>query len=346
MRRAALLALAIGSCVAVADAQSRREPLAAYLANHLRVSEDERTALARGAVVTRVDRATEGREIAAMGVVHVDASAAAYVNAMLDVEGTRRHLNGAQVGRFSNPPRIEDVAALTLDGRDVSDLRHCRVGECDVKLSAEAIERFRTEIAWSAADAAAQANAAFRRMLVELVAAYIRAGNGALIEYADKPVRVSLANEVRGIIAGSSYIGTHAPPLIDALQASPPVSSSPGTDVIYWSKESRSGYKPVVTITHLLVYRPPAGGAHAAFLASKQLYASHYFEGSLGLTAVVQSEASGVDVVYHNRSRLDALRGSWVGLRRTIANRRVRHVLEAGLLRMKRQVEEARSVPY
>jgi hypothetical protein len=98
-----------------------------------------------------------------------------------------------------------------------------------------------------------------------------------------------------------------------------------------------------VTITHLIVYRPPAGGAHAAFLASKQLYASHYFEGSLGLTAVVQSGESGVDVVYHNRSRLDALRGGWVGLRRSIANRRVRGVLEAGLLRMKRQVEEARS---
>lgn len=48
-------------------------------------------------------------------------------------------------------------------------LRDCRVGDCNVKLGAEAVERFRTEVAWQAADAHAQAHAMMRRLTLDYV---------------------------------------------------------------------------------------------------------------------------------------------------------------------------------
>ena len=50
-----------------------------------------------------------------------------------------------QIGVFSNPARVEDVAGLSLDERDLENLRRCRPGDCKLQLSAEALERFRTK---------------------------------------------------------------------------------------------------------------------------------------------------------------------------------------------------------
>jgi hypothetical protein len=342
MKTVALLPFAIAVAVAQGAAQAPRDPLAAYLTHDLRVSDGEMAALARGGVVTRVLNTRERREVAALGVVHIAAPAAAFVDAVLDVEKTRRRMNASQVGRFGEPPRLDDVAALTLDEGDLAALRRCRVGDCDLKLPAAAIDRFRTDVMWSAPEAHAQANTAFRRVLVDLVSAYVRDGNAALFEYADQSERVSLPGEVRALVGESSYVAQHAPALVAALAAPPPAPRRPDTDVIYWSKEAQSGAKPVVTVTHLIVYRPRDGGPHAAFIASKQLYASHYFEASLALTAVVPtdgSDAAGADVMYLNRSRMDVLRGGWTTVKRSVANRRIRRALETGLLQMKRLVE-------
>jgi hypothetical protein len=49
-------------------------------------------------------------------------------------------------------------------------------------------------------------------------------------------------------------------------------------------------------------------------IASKQIYASHYFEASLELTALIENEVAGESpgllLLYLNRSRFDTLRKS------------------------------------
>ena len=41
--------------------------------------------------------------------------------------------------KVSEPARIEDFAELMLPDDDVQDLRSCQVGDCELKLSAEAL---------------------------------------------------------------------------------------------------------------------------------------------------------------------------------------------------------------
>jgi len=44
-----------------------------------------------------------------------------------------------QIGRFSDPPALEDLATLTV-GPDDFDVRSCRVGDCGIRLPAAAID--------------------------------------------------------------------------------------------------------------------------------------------------------------------------------------------------------------
>ena len=73
-----------------------------------------------------------------------------------------------QIGTFSTPPQLRDVASLIIDEADLKRLRECRVEDCDVRLSADGIERVRRDIDWRAADAsrnASRAGAAAARRL-------------------------------------------------------------------------------------------------------------------------------------------------------------------------------------
>ena len=60
---------------------------------------------------------------------------------------------------------------------------------------------------------------------------------------------------------------------------------------------------------------------HDVIIGSKGIYGSHYFESSLGMTAFIQSRASDqarTYLIYINRSRTDALRGFFAGLKRSL----------------------------
>jgi hypothetical protein len=48
--------------------------------------------------------------------------------------------------------------------------------------------------------------------------------------------------------------------------------------------------KTVLSLTHVVVYKQRNEAGSEILIASKQLYANHYFEGSLGLTWVINAE--------------------------------------------------------
>jgi hypothetical protein len=110
-------------------------------------------------------------------------------------------------------------------------------------------------------------------------------------------------------------------------------------DFIYWSKE-KFGLKPVISVTHVSIYRKPESGR--TLIASKQIYASHYFEASLGLTAVVassQQQEPGFYLLYLNRSRSDALHGGFSGLARGQVKRSARNGMQKNMQRIKLSIE-------
>ena len=155
-----------------------------------------------------------------------------------------------------------------------------------------------------------------RRLLFDYLTAYLQTGNAALIEYHDGGKAVRLADEYRSLLEQSQFLADYAPEFYKYLEELPKASSPNIEEFIYWSKE-KFGLKPVISVTHASIYRNPGSGR--TLIASKQIYASHYFEASLGLTAVVgslqQSEPC-FYLLYLNRSRSDALHGGFSGLAR------------------------------
>jgi hypothetical protein len=109
----------------------------------------------------------------------------------------------------------------------------------------------------------------------------------------------------------------------------------------YWSKE-KFGLKPVITVTHVTVYRP--SGAHGAdiLVASKGIYASHYYEASLGLTGYIHNQSAGPArsyLMYVNRSKTDALRGMFPGFKRSLISGRLREGTKKNMELIKEKLE-------
>ena len=112
-------------------------------------------------------------------------------------------------------------------------------------------------------------------------------------------------------------------------------------DVIYWVKEDY-GFKPVLSIVHGVVYQPPAR-ADRAYVVQKQIYANHYFDGSLALATALSATEQGAPVtylVYVNRSRGDMLRGGLGGLKRNAAQSQARKAAQETLGTIKSQLEK------
>jgi hypothetical protein len=93
---------------------------------------------------------------------------------------------------------------------------------------------------------------------------------------------------------------------------------------IYWSKEHYGAGKPVVAVTHVDIMQPEAGHAPVVLVLAKEVLATHYRTGSLGVTAIVEDPARAKRyLVYVNRSQVDLLGGLFGGLKRTVIEGRL-----------------------
>jgi hypothetical protein len=266
----------------------------------------------------------ERRETAVAGAIRIDVPLDFFVKRFRDIVAFKKSEMVLQIGRFSSPPALDDVASLTFDPQDLEAVRRCRVGNCALKLSAQTIERFRTTVDWNAANWRDQATVLGRRMLVELATKYLEHGDAALGPVADRRKTVDGAAEFRSLVGNLGCDREAAPEffryLVDYPRGKPPDAES----FVYWSKES-FGMKPVVSLTHVVMQRLSPEGP--ILIATKGLLANHYLDASLGLTMLFpagSAEAPAVTVVYINRSRADALAGFFGGLTRGIVNSRQR----------------------
>lgn len=312
-----------------------------FLRRQLGFSQPDIARASRGTPVARTLAAPDSHEIAVAGLVRIRVSPQAFLARFRDIASFKQGAMVLQVGRFSDPPRAEDLAALTFEDQDIAAIRSCRPGKCDVKLSSDAMQAFRAEVNWSAPDYREQASALGRRMLLEYVQRYLQGGHAALAAYDDKAHPVRLADEFRALLDHAPYLAAYAPELRQYLLDYPRGRLAGTDDFVYWSKES-FGLKPVVSLTHVVIYLRPGGDI---VMATKDLYSSHYMEASLGLTVLGDASAEAgvpaVDVLYLNRSRADALRGTFGGLARGSVARRQRDAMEKEMRRLKARLEAA-----
>lgn len=325
-----------------ASAQNLPERFQNLLQKQLNVSEANLASLERGETVARLLKTGVKKEIAALGIIRVNAPGDLFIDKFRDIADFKQSATVLQIGKFSTPPRLADLKGLTLDPCCLEALKNCKTGDCDLKLSAEMMARFRQELDPSAADYQERANALARRLLFDYLKAYLQTGNAALIEYSDGETPVRLADEYRSLLEQSRFLADYAPEFYKYLEEFPKASSPNVEDFIYWSKE-KFGLNPVLSLTHVVIYKRALGNSTEFLIASKQLYANHYFDGSLGLAVFVEGSqgpaTSGSYMMYLNRSRADALQGWFLGIKRSLVGDRIRKGLAKNLTLVKKRME-------
>ena len=294
--------------------------------------------LDRGDVVARTLDVKNRHEVATLGIVRIETSPSRYVERLTDIATFKRTDDVLQIGTFSALPQPADVASLSIDEPDLKRLRECRVEDCDVQLSAEGIERVRRDIDWHAADAYRKATVLVRQQLVEYVTQYRQSGTAAAMEYADRALRVNVGREFVSLLDQDAFTSNYAPRLRRHLLEYPTSSADNITDFVYWSKELVRG-RPVISITHVATAAAIDDSPVSYAIGSKQIYAMHYFDASLGLTLLVPDRTAAAPVmyvIYVNRSRVDIFDGVFGGVARRIVAGRARTVVAEQLQRLQR----------
>ncbi len=346
--RATLLPLMLGTLILVFSAPvagirrqtPKPEPLT-FLVKQLAFTPYELGSLEKGQIIVRLPKTAETREVAAFAIMRLDVPGDFFLDRVRDIINFKMSDNVLQIGKFSDPPRLEDLAGLTLDPVDIDAIRRCRVKACDVKMSSKFIERFRKEVNWSESNYRSRVTELMRQMLLEGVQAYLQGGNAALGAYNDKANELRLADEFRSLLQPASYMYEYVPEFQKYLEDFPHAHLDNVENFLYWSKE-KFGLKPVTTVTHITIYKRLHTNGLDVMIASKGIYASHYFEASLGLTGFIQSqhsEPSRSFLIYINRSRADALRGLFAGLKRSLISGSLRDGAKKNMEMIKQKLE-------
>ena len=313
--------------VSMAETQARAFPaqLDRYLTDTVKLTAAERQRLFNGEVVTRLLPADENKEVAILGATWINAPMHAYIEAVSDIESFERGGGFKITRRISAPPRLDDFRDLQVTDEDLRDLRRCRVGDCEVKVAASALNRFHAEVDWSQPNAEAAAQAWIRRLAFDYVTSYLKGGDAELAVYRDGSRPTFVAQEFRDMTDAMPELSTHMPETRRYLLDFPNATMPEFRSFLYW-QETEFGLKPVIRINHVAIRET----ADDAVVVSKLIYASHYFWTGIELRLLVEDPARGRGFwfVTVSRSRSDGLSGFTGRLIRG----RVRSEVEKGIL--------------
>ena len=284
--RAALL----GSIVAAPVQAQAPAQLVTFLRQSIGLDSAQLALIERGEGVVKVLETRDRRDVAVFGIITTDVARDAYVTRVRDFRNSLQSPSRTHFGIFSDPASPADVAAVTISMRDVADMKDCRPGDCVVKLPATDMRRIHDETNWSGDDIQAQLSAYARRRLVEYVTDYRTRGDSAMAIYDDRGNMNVHANAAfAGMLAESPYVYQNVPSLGRYLAGYPRETLAGATDVLFWSEDAMPRLRPILSVTHQVVYTPPELPG-VTLIAAKQLYANHYFEAALDVTCIVDRQ--------------------------------------------------------
>ena len=313
-----------------------------FLMSTVQLTPAQVVSLQRGEVVTRQLPAADKPEMAAFGAVLVRASQDTFLERFRDLASFRKTPTVLDIGRLGSPPQVEDLASLTAEEDDLQAVRDCRPGACDVKMARSAMDRLARELDWSAPDARSRAVSVLKRMLVDYASAYIRGGTSEMATYHDKQRPLDAPAEFRKLLAASPYLYQYLPAFHAYVEQYPTGRLEGAEDLFYWTKE-KLGPKPTVAMYHVTLWKDPKQPGQAV-IASKQIYASHYFQACLELLALVDAPGGGFYLMDLYRARVDPPTGLLSG----VVLGKIRNGIEEGVaqgLRAARAKAEARETP-
>lgn len=305
------------------------------------LTDGESRALERGAVVAKTIETADRSEVLSFAVASLRTTPARVAAQLRDLEGRRGEPWTLQCGRVGEPVSPADFEPLSLDAGDVKDLSRCRVSDCDVRLPADAIARFRRELdATTPAARTARANALARELLAGYAAAYREHGAAALFEYANNDDPVRIADSVERLLERSTVLHDLAPDLHAFLREFPAHRPADAEEYLYWAKE-KFWLLDVLSLNQVVIVDRAAAVGRLTLAVSKQLYATHYYESSLGLTAFVETQPGSGWLFLINRTRADIRRSGFTWVERLLLNHLVRRRLNARISHLRARLEQS-----
>ena len=305
----------------------------------LHVDRSERDKLAQRGVVVRSLPAAD-RQIGVIAACAVSLSPDAFVSRVRASGDLRR---GALSGRFSDPPSLADLAALTLDQGDIDRLRFCRTGDCRLNFADREIASMRQALKDSVSGPSPGAQQAFREVVLDRVNRYRSGGLQALPDYHDRAEPVRPAAVFADILRQIHSLKVHAPTAAAYLERFPSADVQAADSSLLWTKVTMND-KPVVMVTHVAIFRPAAAasGVPDVLIARKQVYASRYMNGDLMLTMLFGGGGSPAYLLVVNRSQLDELTGMFSGMKRAAIEGRVKDEAARALAALRDDLERGR----
>ena len=306
------------------------------------ITPDERDQLDGGQPIARV-LPGKGLEVAVIAGVPVNIDGDRLVAWMRRIEALKKSAYVLAIGRFSDQPRIEDLAGLALDAEELSEIRACRPGSCALKLSASEMTQLEKAAAGAENDWQAAVQNAFQRVILERVQTYL--ANGQVAAYEDGKNAVWPATRFGSILEHSLFLTEHLPRLAEHLRDYPSSVAPQVESFVYWSKE-RLATKAIISITHVNIVRGHEPGLPDVLVAGKEIFSTHYTNASLGVTALMRGDPGGPNyLVYVNRSEVDVLHGMFGGLVRWFLQRRLKAEAANVLQGLRRRLESGEPPP-
>jgi hypothetical protein len=290
---------AIALWAVVLTARQAADPFA-FFEPWVKLSASERSHLDQDDVIVRMLPADDGH-VAVFAATRLNAPPESLLQWTRAIESFRQGLQVVAVGRFSQPVADSDLDRLVLDEDELNALRKCKVGKCDLKLAAAEIAEVQNAVRATGKGWREAAQRAFRRALIARVRLHQERGLLALPPYADRGRRASVGEAFSAIIARSPYL----------------------TRALHWSHDKYGAGRPVINVTYVRLLQRTDPGVPQAMTISTQLFANHYTEGAVGLTAVTCEAPGTCYLAYLNRTQVDFLGGFFGAFKRSAIEGRI-----------------------
>jgi hypothetical protein len=327
-------------------AQEHQEPDAwTVLAPVVRLNDEDRRRLAAGGTLVKVLNATQPSHLVVFATSRADVTPQQFV---VRIRNSPRLWRGPKVprtGKFGASPRVEDVAEMTLPAEDLAALRRCRPGDCAVKLSAAEMTRIGTTINNGSPNWEARAQREFREVVLERVALYRRGGLGALDRLHDHDEPIDAQTAFSRLLAPADGMERLAPDLIEYLERYPRRPLPPDAEEFLYWLETVDPPKPTIQAWHVIIDRRPRTGMADVIVISRLIFATHYVNGAVAMTALLADAGGGPHLLYLNRISADGLEGLFSGVRRYFIERRVKSGARAAFDWMRRRIEAVGTEP-
>ena len=338
-----VLLLFIVPAFSTAATKSFPGELRSFLVKQIQLNEKELAAIQSGQSIVKTLPTARPEEIAIFGTVYMDVSPEYYLARFRDIVKFESGPGVLQNGAFSTPPRLSDVSNLRWENDDLEKIRDCKPDDCTARLPGGNVTQFHKEVNWSSVNAIEQSNDLMRRLTVEYIRKYQSVGDDALTAYWKDGRLLSVKEGTRQLLQNTPYLHHYFPELASYLCNFPREKNPDAEDLFYWQK-AEFGLQPVIRFSHVVILRLTNSSQTNYVIASKMLFANHYFRDGLELRSLVSDPQNGTSKGFYflvlNRSHVDGMTGlKGVLIRNQVVNKS-KEALEKWLMKAKTQMEK------